>query len=256
LDARIGQFWSDLIERLPDESDADVECVDADTLPQPTSRIRTPDLRALALAEGGDALAARWEAERRELLKDGAWRPFAPIAVTDKAYEEAPPRVEPAGAALGGLRFGRLVHEILEWIPLDADDPQQMASGIAAARAPLHGLSPEQAAEAGAAVARVLASPVLERARVSSRVLRELKLWFPDGEQLLEGQVDLVFEEQGALVVVDYKTEPISDEQALVQAAHHAPQLQIYGRGLAQATGFKVRERLVLFTALGRAVPV
>ena len=45
---------------------------------------------------------------------------------------------------------------------------------------------------AGAAVARVLASPVLERARGSSRVLRELKLGIPDGEQLPEGQVDLV----------------------------------------------------------------
>ena len=255
-DARIGQFWSDLIERLPNESDADVECVDADTLPQPMPEIRASDLRALALADGADALAESWEAERRQLIESGAWRPFAPLAVTAWAAEEAPPPVVPAGAALGGRSFGRLVHEILEWIPLDAADPQEVASGIAAARAPLHGLGPEQAAEAGAAVARVLASPVLERARASSQVLRELKLWFPDGARLLEGKVDLVFEEQGALVIVDYKTEAVSDEQALMQAAHHAPQLQIYGRGLAQATGLKVRERLVLFTALGRAVPV
>ena len=40
------------------------------------------------------------------------------------------------------------------------------------------------------------------------------------------------------------------------QAAHHAPQLQLYGRGLSQALGLPVRERLVLFTALGRTVPV
>ena len=41
-----------------------------------------------------------------------------------------------------------------------------------------------------------------------------------------------------------------------VQAAHHAPQLQLYGRGLATATGLRIRERLVLFTALGRTVQV
>ena len=86
--------------------------------------------------------------------------------------------------------------------------------------------------------------------------VRELPLWFPDGADLLEGVIDLVFEEDGALVVVDYKTDHIAPEQALAQAAHHAPQLQLYGRGLAQATGLPVRERLVLFTHLGRTVPV
>ncbi|HUL79968.1 MAG TPA: hypothetical protein VL691_22070, partial [Vicinamibacteria bacterium] len=58
------------------------------------------------------------------------------------------------------------------------------------------------------------------------------------------------------LVVVDYKSDAIADDQALAQAAHHAPQLQLYGRGLARAAGQPVRERLVLFTALGRAIPV
>jgi ATP-dependent exoDNAse (exonuclease V) beta subunit len=55
---------------------------------------------------------------------------------------------------------------------------------------------------------------------------------------------------------VDYKTDHITPEQALPQAAHHAPQLQLYGRGLAQAAGLPVRERVVLFTALGQVVPV
>jgi ATP-dependent exoDNAse (exonuclease V) beta subunit len=57
-------------------------------------------------------------------------------------------------------------------------------------------------------------------------------------------------------VIVDYKTDQIAPEHAVAQAAHHAPQLQLYGRGLAQAAGLPVRERLVLFTALGRSVPV
>jgi ATP-dependent exoDNAse (exonuclease V) beta subunit len=56
--------------------------------------------------------------------------------------------------------------------------------------------------------------------------------------------------------VVDYKTDRIADEQAVAQAAHHAPQLQLYGRGLAQASGQRVRQRIVLFTGLGREVLV
>ena len=78
--------------------------------------------------------------------------------------------------------------------------------------------------------------PLVERARRAARVWRELPLWFPDGAHLVEGMVDLVFEEDGKLVVVDYKSDAIADEQALEQAAHHAPQLQLYGRGLTQAT--------------------
>ena len=96
----------------------------------------------------------------------------------------------------------------------------------------------------------------MDRARRSARVWRELPLWFPDGEHLVEGTVDLVFEEDGQLVVVDYKTDRIAPEQALAQAAHHAPQLQLYGRGLTQATGLRVKERLVLFTAVGQVVAV
>jgi ATP-dependent helicase/nuclease subunit A len=127
---------------------------------------------------------------------------------------------------------------------------------MAEALAPSFGLGASSAALAAAQVERTLALPVVERARRASRVWRELTLWFPDGANLVEGVVDLVFEEPEGLVVVDYKSDPISEDEALGQAAHHALQLQLYGRGLAQAAGRPVRERLVVFTALGRAVPV
>jgi ATP-dependent exoDNAse (exonuclease V) beta subunit len=127
---------------------------------------------------------------------------------------------------------------------------------MALALAPSFGLDAEAAARAAAQVERTLSLPVIERARRATRVFRELALWFPEGASLVEGKVDLVFEEDGTLVVVDYKSDAIAEEHALAQAAHHAPQLQLYARGLAQAAGMPVRERLVVFTALGRAVPV
>ncbi len=96
----------------------------------------------------------------------------------------------------------------------------------------------------------------MQRARRAVRLWRELPLFFPEEADLLEGIVDLVFEEEGSLVVVDYKTDAIEPAQAVDQAASHAPQLQLYGRGLAQALGRPVKERLVLFTALGQVVPV
>ena len=262
--AHAGAFWRELTGFLPAASDADVQVIDASTLPVPAREAEETDLRALAGAAGGDAVAARWDAERKERIETAAHRPFVPISATRAAARTAPPPAAAAApasvaATFGagrGRDFGGLVHQILEWIPLDAADQAGMAAAMAAALGPSFGLDAKGALRAGQAVQRALDLPVMQRARSAQRLWRELPVLFPDGGDLIEGVVDLVFEDEGGLVVVDYKTDHITDDQALAQAAHHAPQLQLYGRGLAQATGLPVRERLVLFTALGRTVPV
>ena len=254
-DARAGAFWKELTQFLPKASDADVQVMDADTLPAPVRETEDTDLRALATAEGGDAVAARWDAERKERIEAGAERPFVPISATRAAARGAPPAAVTVIPG-GGRDFGGLVHRVLEWIPLEPEARPGLAVTMAAALAPSFGLDAEGARRAGDAAQRALDLPVMHRARSAARLWRELPVWFPDGADLVEGIVDLVFEEEGGLILVDYKTDHIADAQALAQAAHHAPQLQLYGRGLAQATGLPVRERLVLFTSLGRTVPV
>ena len=250
-DARVGDFWKELSSRLPPASDLDVRVVDADTLPAPETGEARPELFVVE-GDGGDAVAARWAKARSETLAGASELSFVPVAATVAAGREAPPAVgapSPLGRAFGGL-----VHRVLEWLPFDA--PPEAALAMAEALAPSFGLDAEAARRAGEHAARALALPVMERARRSARVHRELPLFFPDGSDLVEGIVDLVFEEDGQLVVVDYKTDHVEPGQAFAQAAHHAPQLQLYGRGLAQATGQRVKERLVLFTTLGQAVPV
>jgi ATP-dependent helicase/nuclease subunit A len=253
-DAKAGAFWRDLVSRLPAVSDADVAVVDAATLPAPAREEAGVDLRALAGAEGGDVAAARWEAQRQGLLADAAHRPLRPISATRLAARTAPEAAGVVGGG-GGRDFGRLVHHILEWISFETAVPEKTRA-MAEALAPRYGLDPDGARRAAEAADRALALPVMQRARRAARVWRELPLWFPEGEELVEGKVDLVFEDDGGLVLVDYKTDHIAAEHAQVQAGSHAGQLQLYGRGLAQATGLPVRERLVLFTALGQAVPV
>jgi ATP-dependent helicase/nuclease subunit A len=250
-DARVGELWKDLLAKLPAQSDADCEVIDATALAAPESREPTADLRALASADGTDAVALRWTQDRRALLEEAAHRPFVPIAATKAAAREArPPVIPPSGI---GRDFGSLVHQILEWIPLDAPEA---ARGMALALAPRFSLDADAALRAASAVERTLALPALERARRAQSVWRELPLAFPDEGDLVEGVVDLVFEEDGALVLVDYKTDAITDAQALDQADHHATQLRLYARGLRQATGQEVKERLVAFTSLGREVRV
>ena len=251
-DARGGDFWKPLVERLPASTDADVAVLDIETVPMPEARRAGIDFRALAGAEGGDPVAARWEVERRGRIEAARQRPFVPISATRHVAAEAPPPVESAGSP-GGRAFGALVHKILEWLPLDRPGD---AAAMAESLAPMFGLEPSEAHRAAEAVVRALGLPVMERARRATRLWRELPVWLPEEGRLIEGVVDLVFEEDGALIVVDYKSDHVPEERLIDQAAHHAPQLRVYGRALALATGKSVRERLVLFTTAARVIPV
>ena len=101
VDADAGGFWKELTDRLPAASDADVRVVDAETLARPEVPGRGRELWALASAEGGDAVAARWEAERQDLLARAAERPYVPVSATRLAARTAPPPAAAAGAAAG-----------------------------------------------------------------------------------------------------------------------------------------------------------
>jgi ATP-dependent helicase/nuclease subunit A len=257
FDADVGGFWKPLVDALPQRDDECVRIVDAAGLAQPEPRGRSRELWEIAGASGGDPVAALWDERRRALIEAASERAYVPVSATLLARRSAPPPVA-AAAETGGRDFGSLVHRLLEWLPLDeaAAGRAERVRAMADALAPSFGLDAAAAVRAAGQVERVLRLPLFERARRAPRVWRELPFWFPDGASLVEGVADLVFEEDGELVVADYKSDAIVDEQALEQAAHHALQLQLYGRGLRQALGLPVRERLVVFTALGRSVPV
>jgi hypothetical protein len=93
-----------------------------------------------------------------------------------------------------------------------------------------------------------LSSPVLARAARSARVWRELPFVYHDQGSLIEGFVDLAFEEDGEMVVVDFKTDAVKGSQELEERVHHyAPQGVVYAMALEEITGMKVKEAILLF---------
>lgn len=60
---------------------------------------------------------------------------------------------------------------------------------------------------------------------------------------LLQGVIDVCFIEEGAWVLVDYKSDRATDVQALI--ARYRPQLQLYAMALARMTGLPVKERIL-----------
>ncbi len=136
----------------------------------------------------------------------------------------------------GGVAFGELVHAVLAQAPFEADIAAFI--GIARVEARLLGLSESDALAAADRAEEVFRCALLERARMAAadgRCRRETPVTcrLPDGA-LVEGVVDLAFEEQGRWTIVDYKTDR---EIATAGEDRYRRQVALYAAGIAQATG-------------------
>jgi ATP-dependent exoDNAse (exonuclease V) beta subunit len=136
----------------------------------------------------------------------------------------------------GGVAFGALVHAVLAIAPFDATLDQLKDIAIVEART--RGLSGEEAETAAAMAARVFAHEVLTRARAADArgaCRRETPVTSTlDDGTLVEGIVDLAFEETGGWVVVDYKTDR---EIASHGEERYRRQVALYASAIAQASG-------------------
>jgi ATP-dependent exoDNAse (exonuclease V) beta subunit len=134
----------------------------------------------------------------------------------------------------GGAAFGVLVHSLLAQVPFDAT--RETLDDLATMEAKVLGLDGGDASAAVLTVERVLRHDLLTRARSASardacRRETPVALTLPDGT-LVEGIVDLAFEEQGKWTVVDYKT----DRELASGEESYRRQVALYAAGIAAAT--------------------
>ena len=136
----------------------------------------------------------------------------------------------------GGVMFGVLVHALLAQAPFDAD--REWLAGLAAVEGRALAATDDEIAAAAGAAARVLGHDLLGRARRAAargvcRRETPLTLSLADGT-VVEGVVDLAFEENGAWTIVDYKTDR---ELATAGEDRYRRQVALYASAVAQATG-------------------
>ncbi len=139
-------------------------------------------------------------------------------------------------AKSGGIGFGLLVHDLLAEAPFAAS--RAALDDLAAVKARVLGLSEEEQSAAAAVVERLMTHDLLVRAgaadaRGACRRETPVTLTLPDGT-LIEGIVDLAFEEGGEWTVVDYKTDR---EIAATGEDRYRRQVALYAAAIAQATG-------------------
>jgi ATP-dependent helicase/nuclease subunit A len=135
-----------------------------------------------------------------------------------------------------GPRFGTLVHATLATVPLDASERTIAAVAHAQGRIlPAAGREPYAEVEVYAAaevVWSLLRDPLFDRVRQAERAGRcdrELPIIWkaPDGT-LIEGTIDLAFEDVTGLTVVDFKT----DRELATDLDRYKRQLTVYCQAL------------------------
>ena len=161
---------------------------------------------------------------------------------------------------LTGAERGTLMHRALSLIPLEA--LRGATSMYGAIKQALHDLADREIFTYQEimllymkGLAEYFASDLGQRMLKSQNVRREwaFNLVMENGS-LLQGVIDCAFQEDGAWVLVDYKTDRILDEEAFVQ--RYRLQLEWYARALERITGIPVKERVLYSISQGKAYQV
>jgi ATP-dependent helicase/nuclease subunit A len=137
-------------------------------------------------------------------------------------------------------------------------EPSAMELGIEVHDLLAGTLEPEKASEQARLLARAFEEHELgARVRQAAHVVREREIVFPvgSGQRLLRGIIDLHFEDAQGSVLVDYKTDRVSEAEAAAKAEEYALQMRLYALA-RELEGKKPGRALLFFLRLGRAVEI
>ena len=168
--------------------------------------------------------------------------------------------------ALTGAERGTALHLVMQDLDFFCEPNEQSVRAQIEAMRAQRKLTEEQAKAADAyAIVQFLRSDLAARIRKSKQVEREYRFSLlrpvrdfssldADDSVLLQGVVDCFFEEDGELVVVDFKTDHVSRAQLDERAEHYRPQLEAYSMALTRVMGKKVKEKVLYFFSAGEEV--
>ena len=168
--------------------------------------------------------------------------------------------------ALTGAERGTALHLVMQDLDFFCEPNEQSVRAQIEAMRAQRKLTEEQAKAADVhAIVRFLRSDLAARIRKSKQVEREYRFSLlrpvrdfssldADDSVLLQGVVDCFFEEDGELVVVDFKTDHVLRAQLDERAEHYRPQLEAYSMALMRVMGKKVKEKVLYFFSAGEEV--
>ena len=116
-------------------------------------------------------------------------------------------------------------------------------------------------------ISRFYCSGIGSRVINAKKLYREFKFsilcpaedYFSGGgsdEILVQGVIDCFFEDEEEIVLVDFKTDKVTDKNFKEKAKYYTPQLYAYADAIKRITGKHVKERVIYFFAIDTAYSV
>ncbi len=176
-------------------------------------------------------------------------------AMDDEEGEIRPAYHAADSAADGGAELGTLIHLFLQHVEFSSKTQEALEREAERMVGQLI-LTEQEAArlrEFFPQLADFMVSDLAYRIRASRRVLREVpfslsvtarEIGIAQSEErvMVQGIIDLVFEEKGQWVLVDYKSNMADESRLITLASAYQTQIDLYKKALTRITGKPVRE--------------
>jgi len=151
------------------------------------------------------------------------------------------------------LKIGEAFHFLMEYILASEKPEAENFSLISSWVAARFGI-PSRTNQLEEMARKCIDSDIIRRALNSKRFFREIPFSVKSDEHtLLDGAVDLLFEEEDGLVIVDYKTDEINKDEINKMAEYYKPQGKFYA-DVFKKMGFRVKQVVFLFTRHGEEI--
>lgn len=231
--------------------------------PEPILRLRDDVFRPVNGGSAGvlDGRAAIDEKLKRLKKPVETRKPLAPSglvedfvveepAASSSIFDEDAPEEREVHA--GGTEFGSLVHALLARLEPPTSERLESLREEGVAYAGTLELKEEDVDYAVKLIRDSMETGrILARAAAASKRRRELPFTFELEGRVIRGFIDLVFEEGGKLVVVDFKTDNVAAGEAEDKPSFYENQGAAYVMGLEAATGLEVGELVFSFLRPG-----
>lgn len=150
-----------------------------------------------------------------------------------------------------GAIFGRLVHRLFE--RLNWNEPHLLEK-IAEREGRSLGATESMIKRAEEMVRTALDSEMMKRVLRSEHFQKEVPFAYKKDGTLFEGVIDLVFKEKDGLVVLDFKTDSVQQEDLNSRRLHYQPQVEVYSEALRTIFGQRPKEVILFFLHLMKPI--
>jgi ATP-dependent helicase/nuclease subunit A len=147
-----------------------------------------------------------------------------------------------------GVSLGSAFHQVMEQVDLLSATPDAIEKHVV--EAALY-WALKDTGKLMEITKNALQHSLLSRARGATAFYREVPFVYNLGGKIIEGIVDLIYVEDGALVIVDYKTDDIDERFLEKRWQRYRRQGEIYALAMTEITGMKVKEISFYFVRPG-----